>query len=236
VRVLVAEDDDRAADYMVRGLTESGHVVDRVADGETALAMALEGIYEAVILDRKLPGMDGIAVIRRLRDHDRRIPVLMLSAIASARDRVDGIQAGCDDYLAKPYAFAELLARLEALTRRADATRQGGLMVQVGDLMLDVESRTATRAGKMIRLQRREFLLLEHLVRHAGQVVTRAMLLEAAWDYDFDPRSNIVDMHIHRLRQKLNEGFAEPLIETVRDAGYRIGAAIGSVPNNCDRS
>lgn len=236
MRVLVAEDDDRAADYMVRGLTESGHVVDRVADGETALAMALEGIYEAVILDRKLPGMDGIAVIRRLRDHDRRIPVLMLSAIASARDRVDGIQAGCDDYLAKPYAFAELLARLEALTRRADATRQGGLMVQVGDLMLDVESRTATRAGKMIRLQRREFLLLEHLVRHAGQVVTRAMLLEAAWDYDFDPRSNIVDMHIHRLRQKLNEGFAEPLIETVRDAGYRIGAAIGSVPNNCDRS
>ena len=232
MRVLVAEDDDRAADYMVRGLTESGHVVDRVADGETALAMALEGIYEAVILDRKLPGMDGIAVIRRLRDQDRRIPVLMLSAIASARDRVDGIRAGCDDYLAKPYAFAELLARLEALTRRPDATRQGGLMVQVGDLMLDVESRTATRAGKMIRLQRREFLLLEHLVRHAGQVVTRAMLLEAAWDYDFDPRSNIVDMHIHRLRQKLNEGFAEPLIETVRDAGYRIGATIGSAPND----
>jgi two-component system OmpR family response regulator len=221
LRVLVAEDDDRAADYLVRGLTESGHVVDRVADGETALAMAGEGIYDAIILDRKLPELDGLGVIRRLRDHDPRIPVLMLSAIASSRDRVEGIRAGCDDYLAKPYVFAELLARLEAVARRADRARQDAVL-RVADLVLDTHSRTAMRAGKAIRLQRREFLLLEKLVRHAGQVVTRAMLLETAWDYDFDPRGNVVDMHIHRLRRKLDDGFTEPLIETVRDAGYRI--------------
>jgi two-component system OmpR family response regulator len=222
VRVLVAEDDERTAGYLVRGLTESGHVVDRVADGETALAMAREGIYDALVLDRKLPGMDGIALVRHLREHDLVTPVLMLSALAGTRDRVEGMRAGCDAYLTKPYAFAELLARLDALTRRAGRARRSTVL-RVGDLELDTAGRTVSRAGKAIRLQRREFLLLEKLMRHAGQVVTRSMLLETAWDYDFEPRGNLVDMHIHRLRRKVDEGFSPPLIRTVPGAGYMVG-------------
>jgi two-component system, OmpR family, response regulator len=221
VRILIAEDDDRTANYLVRGLTESGHIVDRVADGETALAMALEGIYEALVLDRMLPAMDGVTLVRRLRERDPRTPVLMLSAVASTIDRVEGMRAGCDDYLAKPYVFAELLARLEALGRRADRSRRLSVL-RVGDLELDTVGRTVSRAGRPIRLQRREFLLLEQLLRHAGQVVTRSMLLEATWDYDFEARGNIVDMHIHRLRKKVDEGFSYPLIQTVPGAGYTI--------------
>jgi two-component system, OmpR family, response regulator len=221
VRLLVAEDDARTADYLVQGLRESGHVVDRAADGETALAMALEGIYEAVVLDRRLPGLDGIGVVRRLRQRDRRTPVLMLSAVATTADRVEGLRAGCDDYLAKPYAFSELLARLETLARRADRSRRSAVL-RVGDLELDTVGRAASRAGRAISLQRREFLMLELLLRHAGQVVTRAMLREAAWEYDFEPAGNIVDMHIHRLRQKVDHGFAEPLIHTVPGAGYML--------------
>jgi two-component system, OmpR family, response regulator len=221
VRVLVAEDDERTADYLVRGLTESGHVVDRAADGETALAMALEGIYELLVLDRMLPGIDGITLVRRLRDSDPRTPALMLSGVASTADRVEGMRAGCDDYLAKPYVFAELLARMDALARRADRSRRRSVL-RVGDLELDTLGRTVSRAGRPIRLQRREFLLLERLVRHVGQVVTRSMLLEAAWEYDFEARGNIVDMHVHRLRQKVDEGFAYPLIRTVPGVGYTI--------------
>ena len=221
MRVLVAEDDERTADYLVKGLTESGHIVDRVVDGPTALAMALEGIYEALVLDRKLPGLDGLSLVRRLRQRDRRTPVLMLSGVATTMDRVEGLRAGCDDYLAKPYSFAELLARLEALDRRTDRTR-GHAILQVGDLQLDTVSRTVSRDGRVIDLQRREFLLLEQLLRHAGQVVTRSMLLEAAWNYDFEPRGNIVDMHIHRLRHKVDEGFPSRLIHTVPGAGYTV--------------
>jgi len=221
LRVLVAEDDERTADYLVRGLTESGHIADRVADGEAALAMALEGIYEALVLDRKLPGLDGLTVVRRLRQRDRGIPVLMLSGVATTADRVEGLRAGCDDYLAKPYSFSELLARLEALLRRTDRTR-GNTVLRVGDLELDTASRTVSRGAQAIDLQRREFLLLEQLVRHAGQVVTRSMLLEAAWTYDFEPRGNIVDMHIHRLRHKVDEGFSDRLIHTVPGAGYML--------------
>ncbi|HVT59026.1 MAG TPA: response regulator transcription factor [Thermoanaerobaculia bacterium] len=221
MRVLVAEDDERTAGYLVRGLTESGHVVDRAADGGTALAMALEGIYDALVLDRMLPGMDGLTLVRRLREQDLRTPVLMLSALAGTRDRVEGMRAGCDDYLAKPYAFAELLARLDALARRADRSRRLAVL-RVGDLELDTAGRTVSRAGRTIRLQRREFLLLEHLMRHAGQVVTRSMLLEAAWEYDFEARGNLVDMHIHRLRQKVDEGFSHALIRTVPGAGYTV--------------
>jgi two-component system, OmpR family, response regulator len=221
VRILIAEDDDRTANYLVRGLTESGHIVDRVADGETALAMALEGIYDTLIFDRMLPAMDGVALVRRLREQDPRTPILMLSAVASTIDRVEGMRAGCDDYLPKPYVFAELLARLEALGRRADRSRRHSVL-RVGDLELDTVGRTASRAGRLIHLQRREFLLLEQLVRHAGQVVTRSMLLEATWDYDFEARGNIVDMHIHRLRKKVDEGFSYPLIQTVPSAGYTI--------------
>jgi two-component system OmpR family response regulator len=221
VRILIAEDDDRTADYLVRGLTESGHIVDRVADGETGLAMALEGIYEALVLDRMLPGIDGLTLVRRLREHDPRTPVLMLSAIAGMLDRVEGMRAGCDDYLAKPYVFAELLARLEALGRRSDRSRRLSVL-RAGDLELDTVGRTASRAGRPIHLQRREFLLLERLLRDAGRIVTRSMLLEAAWDYDFEARGNIVDMHIHRLRKKVDEGFSYPLIRTVPGAGYTV--------------
>jgi two-component system OmpR family response regulator len=221
LRVLVAEDDQRTADYLVRGLSESGHIVDRVADGEAALAMALEGIYDALLLDRKLPGIDGLTMVRRLRLRDRRTPVLMLSGVATTADRVEGLHAGCDDYLAKPYSFSELLARLEALGRRADRSRRHATL-RIGDLELDTENRTVARAGQVIDLQRREYLLLELLVRHANQVVTRSMLLEAAWTYDFDARGNLVDMHIHRLRQKVDAGFACRLIHTVAGAGYSV--------------
>jgi two-component system OmpR family response regulator len=190
-------------------------------DGPTALVMALEGIYEALVLDRKLPGLDGVTLVRRLRQRDRRTPVLMLSGVATTMDRVEGLRAGCDDYLAKPYSFGELLARLEALSRRTDRSR-GHAILQVGDLQLDTISRSVSRDGRVIELQRREFLLLEQLLRHVGQVVTRSMLLEAAWNYDFEPRGNIVDMHIHRLRHKVDEGFASRLIHTVPGAGYTV--------------
>jgi two-component system OmpR family response regulator len=221
VRVLVAEDDQRTGDYLVRGLTESGHIVDRVADGEAALAMAIEGIYDALVLDRKLPGLDGVTLVRRLRRRDRRTLVLMLSGVATTAARVEGLQAGCDDYLAKPYSFSELLARLEALGRRSDRSRRRSVL-RVGDLELDSELRTVSRAGRVIDLQRREYLLLEQLLRHAGQVVTRSMLLEAAWTYDFEARGHIVDMHIHRLRQKIDDGFECRLIHTVAGAGYTV--------------
>jgi two-component system OmpR family response regulator len=221
LRLLVAEDDQRTADYLVRGLTESGHIVDRIADGEVALAMAIEGIYDALILDRKLPGIDGVTLVRHLRRRDRRTPVLMLSGVATTADRVEGLQAGCDDYLPKPYSFSELLARLEALGRRSDRSRRRAVL-RVGDLELDSELRTVSRAGRLIDLQRREYLLLELLLRHAGEVVTRSMLLEAAWTYDFEARGHIVDMHIHRLRQKIDEGFDCRLIHTVTGAGYTL--------------
>lgn len=219
MRVLVAEDDERTAGYLVKGLSESGHIIDRAADGITALAMALEGIYDALVVDRKLPELDGLSIVRQLRRNRVLTPVLMLSGAATTADRVEGLQAGCDDYLAKPYSFSELLARLEALLRRGDRLRNSAVL-RVGDLELDTAARTVSRAGHPIELQRREFLLLEQLLRHAGQVVTRSMLLEAAWPYDFEPRGNIVDMHIHRLRTKVDQGFATRLIHTVAGAGY----------------
>jgi two-component system, OmpR family, response regulator len=216
MRLLIVEDDARAASHLRRGLSESGHVVDHASDGETGLAMALEGIYDALVVDRRLPELDGLALVRRLRERDVDTPVLMLSAIASTADRIEGMRAGCDDYLAKPYAFAEVLARLEALARRADRSRRLTVL-RVADLELDTQARRASRAGREIHLQHREFLLLEYLMRHAGQVVTRSMLLEAAWDYEFEPRGNIIDMHVHRLRQKIDHGFACPLIHTALD-------------------
>lgn len=221
MRLLLVEDDRRAGRYLLRGLSESGHVVDRAEDGETGLAMALEGIYDALIVDRRLPLLDGITLVRRVRAANLVVPVLMLSAIASSADRVEGLTAGCDDYLPKPYAFSEVLARLESLLRRADRARRATVL-RVADLELDISSRQATRAGRPVRLQYREYLLLEKLMRHAGQVVTRSMLLEAAWNYDFDPHGNIIDMHMHRLRQKIGQGFARPLIHTVLGAGYMI--------------
>jgi two-component system, OmpR family, response regulator len=222
MRLLIVEDDDRGGRYLVRGLSESGHIVDRASDGETGLALALEGIYDVLIVDRRLPALDGIALVQRLRKQGVATPVLMLSAIASAADRVAGLRAGCDDYLAKPYAFAEVLARVEGLARRADKAR-GQAVLQVADLTLDTQARRASRGGHTIDLQHREFLLLEHLMRRAGQVVTRSMLLEAAWDYDFEPRGNIIDMHMHRLRRKIDHAFGHQLIHTIPGAGYMIG-------------
>jgi two-component system OmpR family response regulator len=228
VRLLLVEDDDRASSYLARGLTESGHIVDRAADGELGLALALEGIYDALIVDRRLPILDGLTLIRRLRTQDVTTPILVLSAVGNTADRVEGMRAGCDDYLAKPYAFAEVLARLEALARRVDRAR-GSTVLRVGDLEVDMQARRALRAGEDIRLQHREFLLLACLMRHAGQIVTRSMLLETAWNYDFEPRGNIIDMHVHRLRQKVDQRFAYPLIHTILGAGYMIRVPSGTV-------
>jgi two-component system OmpR family response regulator len=232
VRLLIVEDDDRAGAYLARGLTESGHIVDRAADGELGLALASEGIYDALIVDRRLPILDGLSLIRQLRVSDALTPILVLSAIGSSADRVEGMRAGCDDYLAKPYAFSEVLARLEALARRADRARRSRVL-RVGELELDTDSRRVSRAGREIRLQHRDLLLLAALMRHAGQVVTRSMLLETVWNYDFEPRGNIIDMHLYRLRQKVDHGFAHALIHTVPGAGYMIcEPGVGAIVNS----
>ncbi len=221
MRVLLIEDDLRAASYLLRALRESGRVADHAADGATGLAMARERIYDAVLLDRLLPALDGLAVVRSLRAEGLRIPVLMLSAYGSAVHRVEGLRAGCDDYLAKPYAFVEVLARLDRLLARAEP-REGGLRLVVADLELDISTRSVSRAGRGIELSVREFLLLERLMRCAGQVVTRATLLESAWAYDFEPPDYVIDRHMHQLRKKVDEGHAEALIEVVRGVGYRL--------------
>ncbi|QJI29138.1 response regulator transcription factor [Pseudomonas sp. ADAK18] len=220
MRILVVEDDDQTAAYLLRGLTEGGHVVDVASDGNSGLGMALEGIHDALIVDRRLPGLDGIGLVKALRAQQRRVPVLMLSAQSSTADKVEGLQAGCDDYLGKPYAFAEVLARLDALLRGRDQPGNPARTLEVGELQLDCATRTAVRQGRVIVLQHRETLLLEKLMRHSGQVVTRDMLLDSAWDYDFDPNDNVIDKHIHRLRRKLDEGFEYSLIRTVPGAGY----------------
>ena len=224
MRVLLIEDDTRASHFLTRGLSESGLIVDAVADGATGLAYAREGIYDVIVADRLLPALDGIALVQQLRAGGDTTPVLMLSAVGGLNERVEGIRAGCDDYLVKPYAFVEVLARIEALARRADRSRMSERL-ECADLMLDTRARTATRGGRDLRLQHREFLLLECLARREGQVVTRSMLLEAAWNYDFEPRGNIIDMHMHRLRAKVDRDFPVALIHTVVGAGYVLNPA-----------
>lgn len=224
MRILLVEDDMRASQFLARGLSESGLVVDTVADGATGLAYAREGIYDVIVTDRLLPALDGIALVRQLRAGGDTTPVLMLSAVGGLNERVEGIRAGCDDYLMKPYAFAEVLARIEALARRADRSRMSERL-ECADLVLDTRARTATRGGRDLHLQHREFLLLECLARREGQVVTRSMLLEAAWNYDFEPRGNIIDMHMHRLRAKVDRDFPVALIHTVVGAGYVLNPA-----------
>lgn len=220
MRILVIEDDQPTAAYLLRGLGESGHIVDVAQDGVMGLAMALEDIYDALVVDRRLPGLDGISLVTRLRSEGLRTPILMLSALASTQHRVEGLQAGCDDYLAKPYAFVEVLARLEALLRSAVSRPGDPMTLQAGPLRLNRGARSVVRQGKTILLQQREALILEKLMRHCGQVVTRDMLLESAWDYSFDPNDNVIDKHIYRLRQKLDEGFDRSVIRTVPGAGY----------------
>ncbi|MDE2465368.1 MAG: response regulator transcription factor [Alphaproteobacteria bacterium] len=223
MRILVVEDDLEAQRYLVNGLKEAGHVVDDAADGELGLTLALSRPYDVAIIDRMLPRMDGLKMVEELREHSNGTPVLFLSALSDVDDRVKGLKAGGDDYLTKPYAFVELLARLDALMRR----RQPGAvktLLQVGDLELDLLTRTARRGDVDIDLQPREFRLLEYLMRHAGQVVTRTMLLESVWEYHFDPQTNVIDVHISRLRAKIDKGFDVPLLHTVRGAGYMIRA------------
>ena len=219
MRILLIEDDDEAAGYLVKGLGESGYVVDRAPDGPDGLYLALTNAYDLAIVDRMLPGLDGLAVVEALRKGGKTTPVLFLSALGAVDDRVKGLRAGGDDYLTKPFAFAELLARLEALLRRRGAPA-AETRLRLADLELDLLSRTATRGGRAIELQPREYLILEYLMRHSGQVVTRTMLLEAVWDYHFDPQTNVIDVHISRLRQKIDRGFERPLLHTVRGAGY----------------
>jgi two-component system OmpR family response regulator len=223
MRILVIEDDRETGSYLLKGLSESGHTVDHAADGRDGLMLATGRDYDVMVVDRMLPGIDGLAIIRALRGEGVDTPVLILSALGQVDDRVRGLKAGGDDYLTKPFAFAELLARLEALMRRrspaAVETR-----LKVADLEIDLLARTVTRAGKALELQPREFKLLEYLMRHAGQVVTRTMLLEGVWDYHFDPQTNVIDVHVSRLRQKIDKAFTQPLLHTVRGVGYCLKA------------
>jgi two-component system OmpR family response regulator len=221
--MLVVEDDVEAQRYLVNGLRESGHVVDDAADGETGLTLALSRPYDVAVIDRMLPKMDGLRLVQELREHGNVTPVLFLSALSEVDDRVKGLKAGGDDYLTKPYAFVELLARIDALMRRRQPSAVK-TRLQVGDLELDLLTRAAKRNGSSIELQPREFRLLEYLMRHAGQVVTRTMLLESVWEYHFDPQTNVIDVHVSRLRAKIDKGFDLPLLQTIRGAGYMIRA------------
>ncbi len=225
MRILVIEDDREAAAYLVKGLKESGHVVDHAADGAEGLEMARVGQYDILIVDRMLPQIDGLTVVSTLRAESRTTPVLFLSALGQVDDRVRGLKEGGDDYLTKPYAFAELLARIEALVRRRNPEEVQTKYV-VGDLELDILKRKVRRANQAIDLQPREFRLLEYLMKHAGQVVTRTMLLENVWEYHFDPQTNVIDVHISRLRAKIDKNFDQPLLHTVRGAGYTLRATL----------
>ncbi|GEO81910.1 winged helix-turn-helix domain-containing protein [Pararhodospirillum oryzae] len=220
MRILVIEDDPEVSAHLLKGLREAGHVVDGQDNGRDGLFMAASEPYELLVVDRMLPGVDGLTIVRTLRASGNTVPVLILSALGEVDDRVKGLRAGGDDYLVKPFAFSELLARLDALARRAQPGEAEPTRLRAGDLEMDLLARRVTRAGKAIDLQPREFRLLEYLMRHAGQVVTRTMLLENVWDYHFDPQTNVVDVHISRLRRKLDEGFERPFLETVRGAGY----------------
>ena len=226
MRILLIEDDPETSRFIGRGLEEAGHVLDHAGDGKQGLLLALDADHDALIVDRMLPGLDGLSVVRSLRAAGRDTPVLVLSALGEVDDRVEGLRAGGDDYLVKPFALAELSARLEALARRrgGDGGAAPVTRLVVADLEMDLLARTVTRAGRILELKPREFRLLEYLMRHAGQVVTRTMLLEAVWDYHFDPQTNVIDVHVSRLRRKVDRGLGPPLIHTVRGAGYVIRA------------
>jgi len=221
MRILIVEDDRDAADYLVKAFREVGHVADVAHDGENGLALAVEGEHDVLVIDRMLPKRDGLALIGALRAKKIETPALILSALGQVDDRVKGLRAGGDDYLPKPYAFSELLARVEVLARRRSG-RSEETVYRVGDLELDRLSHRVMRGQTEISLQPREFRLLEYLMKHAGQVVTRTMLLESVWDYHFDPQTNVIDVHISRLRAKIDKGFARPLLHTIRGAGYMI--------------
>ena len=223
VRILVIEDDNAVAEYIGKGLDELGYTVDVAPDGKEGLFLATSEPYDALIVDRMLPHIDGLTVVQTLRATNKTVPVLFLSALGEVDDRVKGLEAGGDDYLTKPFAFSELKARLDALLRRSNPGDAPITELVVDDLVMDLLSRDVSREGSAIELQPREFRLLEYLMRHAGQVVTRTMLLEHVWDYHFDPQTNVIDVHISRLRGKIDKDFDKPLLQTVRGAGYRLG-------------
>ncbi|MSO91070.1 MAG: response regulator transcription factor [Acetobacteraceae bacterium] len=227
MRILMVEDDKVVAGFVVRGLREAGHVVEHADNGRDGLFLAATEAFDAIVLDRMLPGgIDGLRILETLRGQKNTVPVLFLSAMAEVDDRVRGLKAGGDDYLTKPFAFSELLARVEALARRGKSDAPVTKLI-VGDLELDLLSRQVRRAGQKIDLQPREFRLLEYLMRYGGQVVTRTMLLEGVWDYHFDPQTNVIDVHVSRLRQKIDRPFGSALIHTVRNAGYMVRAEAG---------
>ncbi|MGB3500349.1 MAG: response regulator transcription factor [Mesorhizobium sp.] len=223
MKILVIEDDREAAEYLEKALVEAGHTAHVARDGESGFNLADSESYDVLIVDRMLPRRDGLSVVAGLRARGNETPALILSALGEVDDRVKGLRAGGDDYLTKPYAFAELLARIEVLNRRA-MVRDNDTVYRVGDLELDRLSHSVKRADREIVLQPREFRLLEYLMRHAGQVVTRTMLLENVWDYHFDPQTNVIDVHVSRLRSKIEKGFDKPVLHTVRGAGYMLKA------------
>jgi len=224
MKVLLVEDNERVSSFVRKGLTEAGYTIDHADNGRDGMFLAAGESYDAIVMDRMLPGdIDGLGIIAALRRTGSRTPILILSALSDVDERIRGLQSGGDDYLVKPFAFGELLARLDALVRRAN----GGNSVttlSVGDLTMDLLSRKVTRSGKTVTLQPREFKLLEYLMRHADQVVTRTMLLEGVWDYHFDPQTNVVDVHVSKLRQKIDAGAERPLLKTIRNAGYMLSA------------
>ena len=224
MKLLLVEDNERVALFVKKGLIEAGHTVDRTDNGREGMFLAASAPYDAIIMDRMLPGgIDGLAIIEALRKTGNRIPILIVSALSDVDERIRGLKSGGDDYLIKPFAFGELLARLDALLRRAQDKTMETTMT-LGDLSVDLLAHKVTRAGKSVVLQPREFKLLTYLMRHAGQVVTRTMLLENVWDYHFDPQTNVIDVHVSKLRQKIDAGGAKPLLRTVRNAGYMLTA------------
>jgi len=224
MKILLVEDNERVAEFVAKGLKESGHVLDHAGNGRDGLFLASSERYDAIILDRMLPGgIDGLGIIEALRKTGNKTPILILSALAEVDDRIRGLKAGGDDYLTKPFAFGELMARLDALVRRSQRV-DAETTLSVGDLRMDLLARQVTRAGKAIDLQPREFKLLEYLMRHAEQAVTRTMLLENVWDYHFDPQTNVIDAHISKLRQKIDAPFDRPLLHTIRGVGYKLAA------------
>ena len=224
LKLLLIEDDERTAEYIAQGLGELGHSCDRAANGLEGLTAAMSNDYDAIILDRNLPQMDGLTVLAALKAERRPTPVLMLSALGQVDDRITGLNAGADDYLTKPFAFQELIARLQAIVRRRRGPAASDAVIEVGDLKLDKLSRTASRGNRRIELLPKEYQLLEYMMRHPGQVLTRTMLLEAVWDYSFNPVTNVIDVHISRFRAKVDAEAEPPMIQTMRGAGYRLDA------------
>lgn len=221
MRVLLIEDDTSVADYITKGLKQSGYTVDHAADGKQGLVLASSEHYDVMVVDRMLPHVDGLTIIQTLRAADNKTPGLILSALGEVDDRVKGLKSGGDDYLVKPFAFVELLARIEAILRRQQSSATQ-TRLRVADLEMDLLAHKVTRSGESFNLQPREYKLLEYLMKHAGQVVTRTMLLENVWEYHFDPQTNVIDVHISRLRQKIDKGFDRQLLSTVRGAGYML--------------